>query len=232
MITHYLEARLREARLLEDEVVKFLPDVSPQSPFYREWRMRKRSFQRFQTYLYARSSHPLQILDLGCGNGWMSNALAENPNWQVSAVDVNELELHQAKRLFHRPNLNFFEMDLSLWPTNPFPSPFDVIVLAASVQYFADLPALVGYLRTLLAPNGEIHVLDSPFYNNETLRAAARLRTIAYYQQLGVPEMAQYYYHHSYGDVLKAGGVDLNNSLKIKFLQKMKYLPPFPWIRF
>ena len=249
----YLEVRRREERVFPDEVVRNLPFVSKSNPYAKEWRWRRRTFERFQNQLsesfQLSESSTLRILDLGCGNGWLANRLAENPDWDVWAVDVNEEELAQGARLFGRENLRFVYADILLFPpinrwvegktlsdfqtqpTDLSVGKFDIIVLAASAQYFPDLENLIFSLKKCLKPGGEIHVLDSPFYKNEKEQTAARQRTLEYYTKLGVPEMAAFYYHHLWADVEKLGGTDLNNRLAIKFLQKTKWLAPFPWVR-
>jgi len=176
------------------------------------------------------SNSTLRILDLGCGNGWMANKLAENSNWDVWAVDLNQVELEQGARLFGRENLRFAYADVLMGELPE--KNFDVIVLAASVQYFQNLETLVVALRKLLNFNGAIHILDSPFYKKEVLRAAARQRTLGYYTQLGVPEMAEFYHHHLWSEAEKLGAENLNDTMIIKILQKMKWLAPFPWLRF
>jgi len=252
----YLEVRRREGRILSDEEVRRLPFVPESHPLATEWRWRRRSFARFFSYcqqwaVQSGKTPPLRLLDLGCGNGWLANRLAENPDWDVWALDVNEEELEQGARLFGRDNLRFGYADLvprngipgswpgisfrdtGRWPGIPFrgTGTFDLIVLAASVQYFPDLRELVAALRARLNPGGEIHLIDSPFYASETERDAARRRTADYYAKTGVPAMAAYYHHHLWTDVLELGGQNLNKSLKIRFLQKIKWLAPFPWVR-
>jgi len=224
----YLEVRRREGRVLDDEVVKKLPVVSETSLYAKEWVWRKRSFQRFMACLPKRT--PLRILDLGCGNGWMANRLAENPNWEVFAIDLNQDELEQGARLFGRSNLNFFYADVL---EGDFPEhPFDIILLAASVQYFPDLKLLIEALRRKSTPEGQIHLLDSPCYKSRADQTAARQRTASYYQKIGVPEMASFYHHHLLAEAEILGGKNLNNTLWIKVLQKIGWLSPFPWLRF
>jgi SAM-dependent methyltransferase len=244
----YLEVRRREGRVFPDEVVRALPFVSKSNAYAKEWAWRRRSFHRFLScckHLSAlrgenvewTDSDRMTILDLGCGNGWLANRLAENPDWDVWAVDVNEEELAQGARLFGRENLRFAYADFvsrnavpgGSLPGTAFRDTFDLVVLAASVQYFPDLENLISSLKKCLKPGGEIHILDSPFYKNEEARKTAKWRTVEYYTQLGVPEMAAFYHHHLWADVEKLGGVDLNNRLEIKFLQKIKWLAPFPW---
>lgn len=225
----YLELRRREGRVLTDDAVQLLPETARNSPHAREWRWRRRSFQRLQQYFYRRFPARAQILDLGCGNGWMANQLAKNPAWTITAMDLNEEELNQGARLFGRENLRI------VYGSVPLPAgvsdTFDVIVLAASVQYFPDLSELVQALRNRLNPGGEIHFIDSHFYPGPAARAAAQARTKAYYTQAGVPDMTAFYHHHLMSEAMGLGAENLNSSLAIRLLQKFRWLAPFPWLR-
>lgn len=257
----YLEVRRREGRIFPDDVVRQLPFVSKSNPYAREWVWRRRTSERFLSFLSAlqrenagrTGSYRMTILDLGCGNGWLANRLAENPEWEVWAMDVNEEELKQGARLFGRENLRFvyadvlssptvnrwaegqilpdFRIQPTVLPVGASAGQFDIVVLAASVQYFPDLEQLIFSLKKCLKRGGQIHILDSPFYKNESERAAARQRTLEYYTKLGVPEMAAFYHHHLRADIEKLGGKNLNDRLTVRFLQKTKWLAPFPWIR-
>ncbi len=224
----YLEVRRKEGRILPDEVVKNLPHIPAFSPYALEWKWRERSFHRFLRRLPQHAV--LRILDLGCGNGWMANRLAENPNWTVWAVDLNREELEQGARLFGRENLQFIYADVlqGVLPEKQ----FDVVVLAGAVQYFPDLKALLIVLHKLLKTNGEIHILDTPFYKNDSEKMAARQRTMAYYSEIGAPQMAKHYHHHLWVVAETLGAKNLNRSLKIRFLQQIKWLGPFPWLLF
>lgn len=224
----YLKVRQLEGRLLSDEVVKNLPNVSLSSIYTKEWIWRARSLARLKKHLPH--NLPLRILDLGCGNGWLANQLAENHQWSIWALDLNKMELEQGARLFGNSRLNFAYADVL---QGSFPEKnFDVIVLAASVQYFPDLSQLIVALRKLLNPNGEIHVLDTPFYQNESEKAAAQQRTLNYYTQLGVPQMAQYYHHHLWPEAQQLGAKNRNNTFQAKLLQRVRWLAPFPWLQF
>ena len=226
----YLQVRQREGRILSDEMVLGLPDVAPSGADAQEWRWRRRSLARLEEYLTQKfAEKTCRILDLGCGNGWMANRLAESRNRDVWAVDLNEPELAQGARLFGRDNLRFVYADV-LADVLP-PQHFDAVVMAASVQYFPDLPELFRALCKTLKPGGEIHFLDSHFYKNEALRADAQQRTRKYYAELGFPEMAAFYHHHRWDEVAGLGGQHLNRSLATRFLQKIKWLAPFAWVR-
>jgi SAM-dependent methyltransferase len=222
----YLRVRTRENRILPDEAVAVLPLVAPGHPNAKEWNLRAKTLRRFQVYLDKNfGNKPLKILDLGCGNGWMAHHLAVHPARQVRAADVNGPELQQGARLFGRENLIFWQVDIlkDKLPEND----FDLIVLAASVQYFPDLRALIHVLKTCLKPGGEIHLLDSPFYADEAARIAARERSRQYYQGVGIPEMAQHYYHHTWPELRAFGAENLNHSLINKLFCRFR----FPWVR-
>ncbi|MBL7828345.1 MAG: class I SAM-dependent methyltransferase [Saprospiraceae bacterium] len=228
--THYLTVRRLEGRVLDDMGVLALPEVSSLNAKHKEWKWRSRTFRRFVNYLKGRYKSNICILDLGCGNGWMSNRMAENSAWDVWGVDVNMEELEQADRLFSRENLQFYfgQVSAGVLPELY----FDVIVLAASIQYFSDFSQLIIALKRSLKQGGEIHIIDSPFYVNTEQQAKARLRTINYYEKMGVPEMAAFYHHHLRNDAIGAGAIDRNNNFPVMALQKLKYLAPFPWMVF
>lgn len=189
----YLKVRAKEHRLPDDAVVARLPDITREmSPNYKEWQARSKSFHRLKKY-FESINEPKTLLDVGCGNGWAAAGLADNKRLQVSAVDINQLELEQAERVFQKPNLAFYYGDVF---ENIFPqASFDFIVLNSSAQYFEDLKALVERLFFFLKKGGEIHILDTPFYSDEEW-SGAKARSLAYFHSIGCPEMAEHYFHH------------------------------------
>lgn len=187
----YIDIREKEGRVLSDEAVRALP-VSPLPAYRQEWAYRRYSADIFLQYLKKQSRGT--VLDLGCGNGWFSNLLTLGNSNTVLGLDINMAELQQAARLFANDHCRFaygdiFEADIPA-------ATFQYIVIDSAVQYFPDLPRLLHKLLTLLKPNGEIHIFDSPFYRVAEIPAAA-LRTKAYYEKSGTPEMAAFYHHHS-----------------------------------
>lgn len=229
----YISVREKEGRLYPDEVLQYLPEIPARHPLSREWQMRAASLRRLLKYLWA-IKKPLQILDLGCGNGWMSRHLAENSTNRVFALDMNEAELAQGARVFKDyPNLTFYYGDIfqDIFPEQR----FDMILLASSVQYFPDIKRLVLCLNELLSGNGEIHILDSPFYTAENVEAA-RERTRTYYRKIGYPEMASKYYHHLLSDITTFNPEMLYNPGSIprrirKKISGLKSDSPFPWVK-
>lgn len=189
----YLQVREKEGRIYSDEIAAHLPDIPASHPLTSEWRARAGSANRLEHYL-SNLVAPLHVLEVGCGNGWLSHHIASIPGTKVWGLERGGPELAQAVRLFSSQNLGFLAADIF---QAPFPEHrFDVIILASVIQYFRDLPALIRALRRLMKQNGEIHLLDSPLYDeNEVNPACARTRT--YYAELGFPEMAEHYFHHT-----------------------------------
>jgi SAM-dependent methyltransferase len=190
----YFRVRARESRLYPDAVVRVLPEIDRSHALAKEWAARADSLSRLANYV-ARMQRGLDLLDLGCGNGWMTHQLAALPNVRAYGLDLNRRELTQAARVFlGQPRLKFIYADVF---TAPLPvRSFHLIVLASVIQYFADLPALIRRLQTLCAPGGEIHVLDSPLYAPGEV-AAARQRTRDYYARQRLSAAADDYHHHT-----------------------------------
>jgi SAM-dependent methyltransferase len=147
------------------------------------------------------------LLEPGCGNGWLSNKLAGLGFSEVIGLDVNITELEQAARVFSgKDNLIFVYGDIFSLPLSggdrrtygASEGGLDFIILSSVIAYFKDLNALINSLLNKLNANGEIHIIDSPFYKNTS---AARERSIKYYTELGLPEMAELYYHYSLDDL-------------------------------
>ncbi|RPI24589.1 MAG: SAM-dependent methyltransferase, partial [Chloroflexota bacterium] len=100
----YLRVREREGRLYPDEIVRRLPDIPADHPLANEWHLRASSSARLIRYL-ERLGRPLAVLELGCGNGWLSAQAAHTPEAQIWGLDRYTCELVQAARLFASPNL-------------------------------------------------------------------------------------------------------------------------------
>lgn len=195
----YLRVREKEGRLYRDDVVAHLPEVPSGHPLRSEWQARGRSLQRLQAYLRDFAvARPARLMELGCGNGWLSRRLADIPGWQVFGLDQLGPELAQAQRLVGSRALAFLSADI--FAPSFACTTFDIIVVASAIQYFPDLPGLVRTLCSLLKPRGELHILDSPFYDERTL-SEARHRTELYYAGLGFPEMAHHYFHHTFSEL-------------------------------
>lgn len=224
----YLNVREKEGRLYSDEIVAQLPRLPKGHPHFKEWKMRQWNTERLLQYLQKKEAN--SILDLGCGNGWLTHQIAKRTKAKVLGVDINSTELLQANRLFSNDNCQFaygdiFQEGLPMYF-------FDIIILDSCVQYFPDLKQLVNRLQSFLKRNGEIHILDSPFYDEKKVKEA-RQRSYDYYLERGNEKMKAHYFHHTWQTLQQYNYKILYrpdtflNWLGRKFL---KQGTPFPWI--
>lgn len=195
----YIAVRDAEQRVVSDELLRMLPYTPPDYALHNEWKIRAESTERFINFV---ADKKLNILDLGCGNGWMTNRLYKAGH-QLTGVDLNLVELAQAEQVFgSNDRLHWVYADVL---KDDIPNaPFDLIVLGASCQYFESISILTERLKSMLTPKGTIHLLDSFFYTAQDVHAAKE-RTRDYYATLGQSEMSNYYHHHLVAD-LKAQG--------------------------
>ena len=195
----YIAVRDKEQRFLNDKEVVKLPFCSKNNPHYKEWKLRQKSAFRFTNYIQDKPNN-LKVLEIGCGNGWFSNLIAKSSNVnKVIGLDINSDELEQATHVFQKQNLQFAYGDIFKMEA-VFQNSFDIIVLNASVQYFPSFDQLITQLKKFLVSNGEIHIIDSPFYHKEQVKKAKE-RSLEYYTMLGFPEMADNYFHHEVSDL-------------------------------
>ena len=223
----YIRLREKEKRIYTDEEVAQLPAIAATHPHCKEWQMREESSKKLIDYLKKRN-HPTDILEPGCGNGWFARGLSTIPGSKVIGTDINFTEMQQAARVFHAiPNLHFIygHVESGMFEEKQ----FDIIVFAASIQYFSSLTEIINSALKLLKPTGEIHIIDSHFYSLAEL-GAAKQRSLLYYQSAGFPELADWYFHHNLDDL---DGYNYSvlydpESLLNRFLRNKN---PFPWIR-
>ena len=189
----YLAVRKKEQRIYRNDELLRLPHIDQCHPHYNEWYVRELSSKRLITYL-RRKKNQLKILEVGCGNGWLSHKLAEIPQSEIVALDINMFELRQAANVFTNSNLKFVYGDIR---KNIFEKmQFDTIVFAASISYFFSLVEIIRLALQHLTTNGEIHIIDSIFYEEEDIESAKQ-KCKEYYDKMGMPEMADYFFHHS-----------------------------------
>lgn len=220
----YVDLRIDEKRMYTDEEVLWLPDVNEDHLHRNEWKIRKASCEKFTKYLLNKTK-PLKILEVGCGNGWLSYHLSQVPNTTVVGLDINLLELQQAERVFGgTANLNFVHGDLNALEHQQ----FDVIVFAASIQYFNSFSNIIGSALEKLNSGGEIHILDSHLYYQTEL-AQAKKRSREYFYNRGFNKMDDFYFHHTLKDLheFKFHILHNPNSIINRVLKKSN---PFHWI--
>ena len=192
--------------------------------------MRKDSLLQFDKYITSKM-HSIKFLDIGCGNGWFTNFLSLNKNCElVCGIDINLTELKQAASVFNNPKLYWAYSDI--FKSNIPQQYFDIITLNASFQYFDNSEKTIEQLFKFLKPEGEIHILDTPFYTKEEVNAA-RKRSLDYFTAQQNEDMKQFYHHHTftslsqwhYQILYKPAGI--GNRIASLF---GCYKSPFPWL--
>ncbi len=228
----YIALRNKEERVYSDKVVQDLPEITENHPLSKEWQIRKNSMNNLLHHLAARENCKT-ILELGCGNGWLSNKLAVNLPAEICGMDINDVELLQASDVFSkRANLSFLFADIFTVELGP--PIFDTVIAASCVQYFPDLQKLIKRLLELLAPSGEIHIVDSPVYRNRKEIDAAQKRSREHFISMGFPEMSDWYFHHDVKEIGTFKHRFLTTPHSLMSIVKRKLLnvqsAPFPWI--
>lgn len=216
----YTALRQKEQRLLSDDEVRTLPYLTD-SIHADEWKLRAESAERFRKYLQQKGN--IRLLEIGCGNGWFSHFLAQEPNVTVTGQDINLLELKQADRVFKQDNLQWLYVEnFNLLKKQQ----FDIVVFNASLQYFKNPKAVMKIVKESLKDLGEIHVLDTPIYRNKQEAQKAKSRTQAYYQSKGFSVLAKFYFHHTWQSLPEVK-VLYSPSKWQRLLGKKN---PFPWL--
>jgi trans-aconitate 2-methyltransferase len=124
------------------------------------------------------------IVDLGCGTGDLTAALADQwPGSRVIGVDLSEEMLAPARERAEPGRLEFLQGDLATWRPE---APVELIVSNAAIQWVQDHDALLRHLTSCLAPRGVLAVqmpanFDSPSHAllkklSASRRWAARLK--------------------------------------------------------
>lgn len=130
------------------------------------WAMRARTYRFFERHILApierRAGRPLDVLDLGAGNAWMSYRLSLR-NHRPCALDIFSDPKDGLRAARHYP-LAFprVEADFHCLPFKQ--AAFDVAVFNSSLHYATNYPAALSQVRSCLRPSGAVVILDSPIY--------------------------------------------------------------------
>jgi SAM-dependent methyltransferase len=186
----YRSIREREGyRTTSAEYYRRLPEVTANDPQATEWRVRRESYEHLLALL-RRSRRTLRILDLGAGNGWLSNRLASQGH-DVCAVDriADESDGLGASRHY----VSRFTAVQASFDRLPFaPGQFDLVVFNGSLHYAADVAATLAAARRLLADGGTLAVMDSPMFDDDRSGRAMIADMVRRFERdYGIPDVVR-----------------------------------------
>jgi SAM-dependent methyltransferase len=127
-----------------------------------DWRIRAASFDLFLKKVISPEKSPLRILDLGAGNGWLSNRLSALGH-VVTAVDLmtNDFDGLGCWRYY---NANYTPVQAE-FDGLPFENGVaDMVIFNASLHYAVNYHETIAEALRVLGRAGKLVVLDSPVY--------------------------------------------------------------------
>jgi SAM-dependent methyltransferase len=175
------------------EYYQALPFADLSGRHVADWRLRARSYttfiQRVLAPLEKQRATGAKVLDLGAGNGWLSNRLACRGH-ALAALDLRTGEWDGLGALRH--------YDQSILAVQaefdrlPFPDgEFDLIVFNASFHYSTDYTITLTEGLRVLNPAGRLAIIDTPFYRQASSgHAMVYERQLQFLQEYGFPSNA------------------------------------------
>lgn len=173
--------RAAEGRRIDPSLYPQLP-YAPALAHDHEWRLRRYDLAQITHILRGRG--PLQILDIGAWNGWLSYRLALQGH-QVTAVDYfdDQYDGLQAQK-FYSAEWRSIQLDLA---DIQILGRYDIVILNRCLQFFSEPAAYLRQVMACLAPGGHIIATGLQVYCNPQRKAAQveRLR-VAYKARYGL----------------------------------------------
>jgi len=166
-LSDYAKIRHAEGRGSEDaEYYRALPFRDLTGRNSAQWAIRARTWTHFENSvlreLESRSQRPLEILDLGAGNGWMSYRLALREHKPV-AIDIFSDSSDGLRCARYYPKrFPCIEAEFDRLPFRD--GSFDAAIFNSSIHYSTDYRRTLGEARRCLRSSGRIVIMDSPIY--------------------------------------------------------------------
>ena len=162
-IEEYEKVRHFEGRFSANATYyRALPFQDLSGRFASDWKIRAASYRALTKVLKTHST----ILDVGAGNGWLSNRLTDLGH-EVYAVDLltNSEDGLGAWRSYETK----FTPVQAEFSYLPFSFAFaDALIFNASFHYAEDYEKVLAEGLRILKPSGSLIIMDSPVYRDET----------------------------------------------------------------
>lgn len=160
-ISDYEAVRRFEGRFSPDSsYYRALPFKDTSGKFSADWKIRAASFRALQKILTAEST----VLDVGAGNGWLSNRLSLI-GYTVCAVDLL-LNPEDGLGVWTHYQSQFAKVQ-SEFVKLPFPDwSVSAVIFNASFHYSENYEETLDESLRVLLTNGKIIIMDSPVYHS------------------------------------------------------------------
>lgn len=106
---------------------------------------------RIDSLYQDRPSESLKVLDVGCGAGFLSNALAAD-SYQVTGVDLSESSLQIARAKDASASVNYIQADAYALPFAD--ASFDVITSTDFLEHVSEPQKVLAEIHRCLEPGG------------------------------------------------------------------------------
>ncbi|MGA7669496.1 MAG: methyltransferase [Nitrolancea sp.] len=142
--------------------------------FRADWRIRATTYRTFVdrviSPLEIKLRRPLRVLDLGAGNCWLSNRLAERGH-SVAAIDLmtNDSDGLGAHRHYATSFIPI-QAEFDRLPLGSLQA--DIAIFNGSFHYSTDFEETLREALRVLRADGEVVILDSPIYRDTSSGAA------------------------------------------------------------
>lgn len=165
----YETVRRAEARGSDDPLYyRNLPFSDLTDTFSEDWRIRATSYRALLESvvqpLEGQLGRPLQILDIGAGNGWLAHRLAQHGH-DVAAVDLltNAFDGLGAHIHYETP----FTPVQAEFDRLPFANgTVDLVVFNGALHYSTRYQETLSEALRVLQPDGRLAIVDSPVYRH------------------------------------------------------------------
>ncbi|MFN5513364.1 MAG: class I SAM-dependent methyltransferase [Cyanobacteriota bacterium] len=106
------------------------------------------------------SNNNLKLLDLGCGNGSLTNLFSQK-GFEVVGIEESASGIEQARRSF--PHIDFLQLSLYSPPPQELLSYFDIVVSSDVVEHLFYPRELPRFARQCLKSEGEL-IVTTPYH--------------------------------------------------------------------
>jgi methylase of polypeptide subunit release factors len=151
-----------------------LPEVDVTDRQHAIWSLRQQHYQAFihriLMPLEQKQPGPLAILDVGAGNGWLSNQLSARGH-HVAAIDINT-DIRDGLGAHVNYECRFLSIQAEFERLPFIAGQADLVVFNGAFHYAPDDRTVLSEALRVLKPSGQIILMDSPCYSDPASGAA------------------------------------------------------------